>query len=842
MSSENIERLKFVFLNETPILFLGAGFSLGGKTKTGRNIPNGNELKKIIIEEFLKYNQTNKEYNELMAYSLSQVCQFCYNKQDSTYLTDYLSDFFSQITPAPSHLKLTNYFWKKIYTTNIDDLIENIFKQNQKELIVQQYVRKYTYRKENATELFKLHGSVTNPSEGLTFSTEDYVDAMIQSKDYRFSTLSSDMHSENFILLGSNFDEINLDYYFKLYENTGYASTRGKIYIINPNPSLLLRSKIERIQGVLIEMSSIEFFDFIDSILESKKSLSRYNLEKDVYNYGFRNIKNIREAFIEKTNYDSKLYLGFEPEWEDIYSDWDFINEKILQEFYNFIEKSKNEKTAVLSLYGKPYIGKSTFLKRIGAELRNLGFETYAFIGKNFNYHPFLQLLKKSDATNFAIIVDNASYYYSPLKLLMKSIPSGKRLLVFTASRPFFHFKWRYNLVGEFFREYLIEPKIEKKYAKEIVKKLEEKGYLGELKNLPSHEERILNVLTNNDVMSFLFSLTYGKGFIKRLNKDLEPFLNTDDFTKDLLLGLAIFNRIELPHFPAELVNFFTNNKSKEYIKKIEGFIKTTIENNLQLRSGFFTLTIIQSVTINKIIKHLNEILIKISAQVDDNSHTYWNEIQASLTKEKTLRKILGLNSNQIKFLLYGLRNYYSENFNYWIQLGIAEQREKEFEKALNHFKQAESLRPNSYMVQNAIGRNFLKQANSMVSFSIAKKYFEEGEKILLNLIENREEFQVRAFSTHAYLYEKMIYVINFNINIKNEEILKMAEYLNRITDKDPNDIMAKHISNVFIGFLKKIKKTQYIKVDFYDLSKLKALFTDYNINIDELFDDVEIN
>lgn len=839
MKIDNIERLKSVLLNESPILFIGAGFSLGATTKTGRDIPKGNELKKIIVEEFLKYESSDSEYDELMGYSLSQVCQFCTNRSSPNYLTDFLTDFFSQVNPSTNHLRLTNYFWKKIYSTNIDDIVENVYAKNEKDIVVQQYTRKYTHKKDKATEYYKLHGSVNNPSEGFTFSTDEYVETMIQSRDYRFSSLSSDMHSENFIFLGSNFEEINLDYYFKLYENTGYTSSRGKIIVVNPKPSMLLKSKIEKIQGILIEWNSEQFFDFIDQVSTEKKSIANYDLEKDIQNLGFINIKIVRDSFLDKKNYDSKLYLGYEPEWQDIFSDWDFNDERIQNIFDEFLDKAKNVRSGVLSFYGKPYIGKSTFLKRVGNNLRDLGYETFYFRGKNFNFQPLLNYIRKSNFVNYSLIVDNASYYYGPLKSLMRSIPSDKRLIIVTASRPFFHFKWRYNLVGEFFSEFLIEPNITKEYAVSITTKLEEKGYLGELKILPTIEERVDRVMKNNDVMSFLFNLTYGKGFEKRFNKDLEPFLNNENFAKDLLISLAIFNRLELPHFPNELISHFTNNRTKEILKKIEGFIKTTNDNNFQLRSGFFTSNILRSVSVEKIISHLKEILVRISPQVDDKSHTYWNEIQASLTKEKTLRKILGLNSHQIRHLLYDIRNYYSENFNFWIQLGIAEQREKDFEKALNHFKQAEALRPNSYMVQNAIGRNFMKQANSINIFPMAKKYYEEGEKILLNLIENREELQARAFSTHTYLYEKMIFVENFNVSLTSEEISKMGDYLLRISDKDPNDIMAKQINNIFVKFLRKRGRTSSFN-SLHDLSKLKALFVEYDIDIAELIDDFE--
>lgn len=840
MNQERIDKLKNTLLHDSPILFLGAGFSLGGKTKTGRDIPKANDFKEIILVEFLKLSKVSAEYKELSNYSLSQVCQYCSNKKSPHYLIDFLTDFFSNSKPASYHFKLTNYFWKKIYTTNIDDLVEKTFEHNGKDIVVQQYARKYTHKKDSATEYYKLHGSVNNPSEGYVFSTDEYVDSMIHSKDFRFSSLSSDMHSESFIFLGSNFDEINLDYYLRLYENTGYASTRGNLYFINPFPSILLKSKIERVQGVLIEWSTEQFLDFLESFTTTKQSISRYDLEKDITKLGYININSIKSSFIDTKNYDSQLYLGYEPCWEDIFAEWDFMDSRILTQFSKFVISSANQKAAVFSIYGKPYIGKSVFLRRIGNELRKEGYDTFYFEGRNFNYFPFLQFIKASSNSIFALIMDNASYYYGSLNQLMRLIPIGKRIIIVTSSRPFFHFKWRYNFIGDFFYEHLIDASITREYAKDIALKLEEKGYLGELKTLKTLEERTTKIASNNDLMSLLFSITFGKGFIQRLNRDLQPHLEKDDSTRDLLIALAIFNKIELPHFPIELISHLTNGKAKEYMKKVDAFTKTTLQNSLQLRSGFFTMNIYRSVSIEKIISLVEDMLIVIASQVDDKNHTYWNEIHALLSKEKTLRKVLGLNSHDIKQLLYRIRDYYSDNFNFWIQLGIAEQREKQFEKALNHFKQAEALRPTSYMVANAIGRNFLKQANALENVVIAKKYFQEGEKILIDLIENREEYQARAFSTHCYLYEKIVYVQKYHLKLTNDEIVKMGEYLKRVTDKDENDIMAKHINNVFIRFLKKTNKLNLIKLNFQDVSKLKALFTEYSTDFSDLLDDIE--
>lgn len=57
----------------------------------------------------------------------------------------------------------------------------------------------------------------------------------------------------------------------------------------------------------------------------------------------------------------------------------------------------------------------------------------------------------------------------------------------------------------------------------------------------------------------------------------------------------------------------------------------------------------------------------------------------------------------EIKNLLFDIKNYYNDDFNYWLQVGLVEQSENNFEKALNRFNQADAISNDSYVVQNAI-------------------------------------------------------------------------------------------------------------------------------------------
>ena len=47
---------------------------------------------------------------------------------------------------------------------------------------------------------------------------------------------------------------------------------------------------------------------------------------------------------------------------------------------------------------------------------------------------------------------------------------------------------------------------------------------------------------------------------------------------------------------------------------------------------------------------------------------------------------------------------------------------------------------------------SFLKQENYIDSYEAARPYFDQGKDLMLKLINEREEFQVKAYSTHCYL------------------------------------------------------------------------------------------
>jgi len=592
--------LKRILELEDPILFLGAGFSLGAKTQKGKDFPTGNQLKIEIIKNLLKIVEGSSEYNDLIKYNLSDICEYSESEKSKAHLTDFLVDIFQNAKPANFHELVCKYPWKKIYTTNVDDIIETIFDKGNKGLLVQNYKRRSTLKLDDKTEYIKLHGCVNNPSENLTFSTKSYLDSMILTKDYRFNSLSLDMLSETIIFVGHDFSEINIDYYLKLYENSGYQSSKGKLIFINPYPSIIFKSKIKSLGAVLIEWDADRFFSFVNKIYSQTENSEAIKQLRTLKRFGFERLNEIRKSIVPISKYESSLYFGYEPNWKDIYDEWDFRDSNIKSELERFKEHVlKIGESGIFAVFGKGLAGKSTFLLRLGVELESDGYEVWQYTGKYFNYFELYKWIKQnSGLKHFALLYDNASQNYKDISRLVNLVPSDQRLIVITTSRVPLHIRMRYSIVENKHLEYYIEPKISEKYATTIEEKLSQKGYLGALKKYSEKKERINNILSKNDILDILFEITYGKGFKERLSKGLHAILTIDYDSHDLLILLALFEKLDIPFIPKELVSLIYGNNSNKVLVEIEDYIKYSQNGDIKLRTGFFLISIINSIEI----------------------------------------------------------------------------------------------------------------------------------------------------------------------------------------------------------------------------------------------------
>ena len=856
---EEIELLEEKMRCTDIVLFLGAGFSFGAERKDKKPVPLGNELKNMIISDYLKLDDNNPNYKELIKYDLSSLCEYSINETCSENFSDFLTNIFKDTIPNEFHYDLCLYPWSKIYTTNIDDIVEKIYDKAQMNLHVQNRKDKIErFQRGNFIEFIKLHGCTHNPSEGYIFSTNEYIDSMQNSLDYRFNSLIMDMQRKSFIVIGSEFDEINLDFFIRLYEKNGISSLKGDIFFINPSPSLKLKSKIRSIKGYLIEWDTRKFLNFINEkkIYGKSTDIENRELMRNKF-YTSEYLKN--DLKISKIHYKSKLYFGFEAEWEDIFYDFDFLLPQI-QETVNYIEKI--EKSFSINFYGSVFSGKSTFIKRLFKELSNKNYFTLFFFGQKINKY-FIEDYISNKKKSIIIIIDDGFDCYSVINDILNH-DYNQKIIFITSSRTYMHIKKRHLLPRDKCNEIKFCVNFNNEVCTNISNKLEEIGLLGAYKKYVK-EQRIEELIKKQDLLNLLFGISNSERIKDRIFEHINDFkkrsTQRDSFTFDLLLKLSIFDLTDISHFDISLlpcvkfidknINFYTVDQilnRQELIddKIIEEIIEgeslyTYNPRNMQLKikNNFIAKNIIELCTKEEILSAIKEILIYISPQITEFEYDYYKSIFEALGRFKKLSKQFHFTPEKVQHLLDSIKQNYKNTSFFWLQLALIEQEKGDYDLAHNHILQAEALHPGSYQIMHAKGRNFLCIANNINIVSTAYAYFEEGEKILLNLIQKekkRKNPEYLSYSIHSYLHEKLIFLQRFNPqfeDISNDELRRDFRMLKECIINDKKDVMLNKLFIRFKNILKSLNRENIISINHGEEYLLSLLSEDEGFELD---------
>lgn len=102
-------------LDGQAVLFAGAGFSYGAKNING-DVPSAKMLKKELLRSM--------GMNENMEYGLEMVADFYKKKKSATELVNKLREQYNILSVAEHHKKIMGLQWKRVYTTNYDQVIE----------------------------------------------------------------------------------------------------------------------------------------------------------------------------------------------------------------------------------------------------------------------------------------------------------------------------------------------------------------------------------------------------------------------------------------------------------------------------------------------------------------------------------------------------------------------------------------------------------------------------------------------------------------------------------------------------------------------------------------------
>lgn len=298
-----------------------------------------------------------------------------------------LTDRFSNCNAGPSVSNLPRFLWRRLFTFNIDDVIENLYAPsgNKQQLVPLNFDADFEPTPER-TELqaVHLHGWVQKPLSGFVFSLNEYAQSMRALNPW-MHLLSEILATEPFIIAGTSLNEPDLEYYLSHRNQATPRRGRGPSLLIEPNPDVVTKKDCERFGLTLVPEGFGAFMEWLHHEFPAPPNVSDLLVpdHANLFSAGLSPANTLRffSDFELVPAGDRPLSLtpspflyGREPQWADLdqHVDIERQDNAIIQDLVSRSFAIKTQPRLIL-LSDDPGTGKTTTIRRVAHTLARSG-------------------------------------------------------------------------------------------------------------------------------------------------------------------------------------------------------------------------------------------------------------------------------------------------------------------------------------------------------------------------------------------------------------------------------------------------------------------------------------
>lgn len=662
---ELTEAIRYAMDGEA-ILFLGSGFSIGATNKKGDNLLTASELSKKMcrdlgIEESGELALTSERYIEdpSVGKGLKNFINFLKNEMLCTNTSD-------------AHDTILSLPWKRIYTTNYDNIVEiSSRKQN-----IEREVITATLPKKNVNSIdgavIHMNGYIVTISEGtfheeFKITNENYLKNGFLESRWADQFISDINNSKAIIFVGYSM-KYDLDIQKVMHERIKSKAVFVDREGIDGNQRFLFSK-----WGTFFD---IESKGLADEIKKEKKVYIPKEKEKELLGIEEIKITDFQNKKITPTDVINLLVYGK-------YDKYDFRNsapyylkrEKLLS---NVIKAFENQKICLIhSNLGN---GKSIALTYLESQL----IETYTVyhVKDMSNIQDDLNIIKSRKSYNQLIVVDNYDLHMSIFKELSYDWPDN--IYVLAACRT----SMSEVLFDRLIHEYGISESdisvqnieiINDSERLDLIALLDEYNLWGvnATKN-PKEKESLLNKTYKNRLSSVFYMLLDSEVIEKKINDVLVGINNQS--VKQYILAQAICDICNFELRGYEIAFLADINYSEIEKLSLDSEFKELLMrtgDTVELRSTVFSQYVIRKVEDYEMISSL---LVNIFKKVSNSSKREYKEICRKIISRSNLIEVFGGRKNNsawekrdenIYAFYCDIQNYAKENPFFWLQMGI---------------------------------------------------------------------------------------------------------------------------------------------------------------------------
>ncbi len=729
--------------NGNIVLFVGAGFSVGAKTLDDKvaDMPNTKKLTQAIRDVGGFTESEEGDLKDTMDYFLQVKCQN--NRNMLQDLIKRLRNIFETQEPLEYHKNILRLPWKRIWTTNYDDLVETAAKSIGK-------------RVETATlnskleddELYCVHinGFIKNLNEetidkDFKISGSSY----IASTDV-FSKSACEYHFKNdleyasaIIFIGYSLYDIEIEKI--LYKNPNF---KDKTYFVQSQKTGDTKfedfrfNKYGQILRIGVEGFSDIIKENISKLIEPAKEFYTKSLKK----YSIEEAKNkiLRDNQVELFLTNGQLDENFiyqAPNHENQKPPFLVIREQIKYLIENF------EKHNIICILGEIGNGKSIFLKEASRVLNQKGYNVFISNSDNSNHSIIrdFEEIKKYRIQRPLIIIDTYSNFYEIIEYIIKNGINDIKLLL--SERTLIHHSIISKEENKNFKTYDI--------------------YIDMLNNSEiDHLNKIIDNLgfpeksRNNELKQISLILMNRKNS-EYLKKEINKIFQRLNDKKEILFVICLLNIMDKPlelSLISELLNDRNILSDFKETKDLEHFFTINYkEQEILIKSSIFSSYIIREIfNENDIV----DFCIKLSKNLGEKfgALDYKREsIRKNLLRFNFIEQLLKNNKRNMLIQYFeelkNKINYHIDNPQYWLQYAMAHISIKEYDKASRYLENAYEKarnrdRYNEKKIDNQKARLNLKIASEgSTSIAEAIVLFKEADTLLAKQENSTYKFNV---------------------------------------------------------------------------------------------------
>jgi hypothetical protein len=784
------------------VLFAGAGFSIGAENRQKKDPPLGNALGELLAEE-CGWPYAGEDLPIVYAQARSHL--------GSSGLETALDKWYRDCNPAPWHLLIAKLFWYRIYTTNIDDVIENSYRTGAAQ-ILDRVVSPAPYKDQDQfyehVQCIHLHGCVLDNSKPLTFTFEEFASQTAKPNPL-YQAMVDDMQSKSFIFVGSRLSDSPFHHYLSLrgQKSRGATEYRAKAFLVVPQISPILRRQFNDQNIVVIEATGEEFFSALVAEVQARVP-SRLDLLTMRHPHEMAALKaTIAEAQkagvtraqmgvlrqfdfvageVTASTQRPKTFFfdGAEPSWDDIAHNVD-AKRLVTAEFLEAIQQ-ESEGVRTFVLLGQAGSGKSTTMRRLAFELARTGHTVYySKTPQTLDRQPIIDLVKSSSRSAY-FFIDDARSHVRAVDLLVRDLLGNADVTFVLADRPHILLP-KLHRAHKTMKEHILDmPLLIKEDCERIIEKLEEFGLLGELAG--KHRKQQLREFLGRSWKQLLVAMkeaTSGRGFNTIIEDEYRTLVSDSARLAYTIACLAYMHAA--PVRRRHLLACLEGNdvqKVSTLEKDLRGVVVSWKENENFMSPRHRVIAqhvVMEAASVDVKQTAIKEFLIQISAEVTPyNIRLRTPEYIAyrGIINFDNMLQLLGVNYELISDIYDELKDYYREDFLFWLQYGRAEVYFDNFATAENYLNQSLGIRSNNnFQAKHNLGVLFLKRSLSQENPVAAAADAKQGEEILLEQIRDRGD--VDAYPYSALVKHKLRYLLHYRpqkMGEELEELKKLAE------------------------------------------------------------------